>query len=92
MAKILSPNKQYTGVSASVSFANGVGETDKLHLIEWFVAHGYTVEADDEQTADDDKAAAEKAAAEREAAEKEAAEKATAEHKTDEQAAAKQKK
>lgn len=44
MAKILSPNKSYTGVSASVAFAKGVGETEDTHLIEWFKNHGYTVE------------------------------------------------
>lgn len=49
MAKIICPNKQYTGVSASVAFANGVGETDNLHLIDWFKARGYTVE-DEEPT------------------------------------------
>lgn len=44
MAKILSPNKDYTGVSASVPFVNGVGETNNHYLIEWFKAHGYAVE------------------------------------------------
>ncbi len=43
MAKIYSPNKAYTGVSASVSFCNGVGETADKHLIEWFKAKGYMV-------------------------------------------------
>lgn len=43
MAKILAPNKQYTGVSASVPFANGIGETDKPELIDWFKKHGYQV-------------------------------------------------
>lgn len=41
--KIYSPNKQYTGISASVTFVNGVGETDSPHLINWFKEHGYTV-------------------------------------------------
>ena len=44
MAKILCPNKQYTGVSATIAFVNGVGETDKPYLIEWFKKNGYTVE------------------------------------------------
>lgn len=44
MAKIYSPNKGYTGVSASVAFSKGVGETEDKHLIEWFKEHGYTVE------------------------------------------------
>lgn len=44
MAKIYAPNKNYTGVSASVPFVNGVGETKDAHLIEWFESHGYQVE------------------------------------------------
>lgn len=43
MAKILTPNKDYTGVSASVSFCNGEGHTDKPHLIKWFKDHKYQV-------------------------------------------------
>lgn len=43
MAKILAPNKQYTGVSASVPFCNGIGTTDKPELKEWFKKHGYQV-------------------------------------------------
>ncbi len=42
--KIYSPNKNYNGVSASVTFVNGQGETDNPHLIKWFKAHGYKVE------------------------------------------------
>lgn len=42
--KVYAPNKQYTGVSASVSFCNGVGETDDPFLINWFHSHGYEVE------------------------------------------------
>lgn len=44
MAKVYSPNKKYTGVSASVPFAGGVGATDNPHLLEWFRQHGYRVE------------------------------------------------
>ena len=44
MVKVYAPNKQYTGLSASVSFVNGVGETDNPNLIEWFKSKGYTVE------------------------------------------------
>jgi hypothetical protein len=44
MAKIICPNKKYNGVSASVNFTNGVGETDDRHLIKWFKSHGYKVE------------------------------------------------
>lgn len=49
MAKIIAPNKSYTGVSASVAFANGKGETDNGHLIKWFKEHGYTVEDEQEE-------------------------------------------
>lgn len=47
--KILSPNKGYIGVSASVAFSNGVGETEDKHLIEWFKDHGYDVIEEDTQ-------------------------------------------
>lgn len=50
--KIFSPVKDYTGVSASVPFCNGVGETDDPHLIGWFKDHGYIVEDTDVLTAD----------------------------------------
>ena len=43
--KILTPNEKFTGVSASVNFVNGAGETDDPHLIGWFKDHGYTVVA-----------------------------------------------
>ena len=56
MAKILCPNKEYNGISASVTFVNGVGETNNLQLIEWFKSHGYTVEEDAEK----DKSSSEK--------------------------------
>lgn len=42
--KVYSPNKDYTGISASVPFAGGVGETEDPHLIKWFKDHGYKVE------------------------------------------------
>ena len=44
MAKILAPNKSYTGISAGVAFSNGVGETEGKSLIEWFYSHGYEIE------------------------------------------------
>lgn len=44
MAKILAPNKSYTGISAGVAFSNGVGETEDKRLIEWFYSHGYEIE------------------------------------------------
>lgn len=49
MAKIYSPNKSYTGVSASIAFSKGVGETEDKHLIEWFKQHGYRVVEETEQ-------------------------------------------
>lgn len=44
--KVYSPNKEYTGISASVPFCAGVGETDDPRLIQWFKEHGYKVEED----------------------------------------------
>jgi hypothetical protein len=50
--KIYSPNKEYTGVSASVPFCSGMGETDDPYLIEWFKSHGYRVETDSTEETD----------------------------------------
>lgn len=44
MAKIKSPNKDYTGISAGVSFVKGEAETDDPWLIEWFESKGYKIE------------------------------------------------
>lgn len=44
MARIYTPVKGYSGVSASVTFTNGVGETSDVRLLEWFQKHGYQVE------------------------------------------------
>lgn len=44
MAKVYAPLKDYNGISASVEFVNGVGETDNENLLEWFEEKGYTVE------------------------------------------------
>nr|DAJ40945.1 MAG TPA: hypothetical protein [Caudoviricetes sp.] len=46
MAKILTPNKDYSGISASVPFINGVGYTDDEDLISWFEEHDYGVEVE----------------------------------------------
>jgi len=43
MAKIYSKNKQYNGISASVNFINGVGESNLPHLVSWFQENGYTI-------------------------------------------------
>lgn len=53
--KVYAPNKGYTGVSASVPFCNGVGETDDPRLIQWFKRHGYKVEAVKTETVEPDK-------------------------------------
>ena len=42
--KIYAPVKDANGVWASVLFVNGVGETNKPHLIKWFKEHGYRIE------------------------------------------------
>nr|DAI40704.1 MAG TPA: hypothetical protein [Caudoviricetes sp.] len=51
MAVIKSPNQEYTGTSAGVTFVNGVGNTDNENLIEWFRGRGYEVEEDSEEKA-----------------------------------------
>ena len=43
MAKILSKNVNYNGISAGVPFAGGKGETDDKHLLTWFRRKGYAV-------------------------------------------------
>jgi hypothetical protein len=43
MAKIYSNNKQFNGISASVNFVDGVGESNIPHLLSWFIECGYTV-------------------------------------------------
>lgn len=47
MAKVYAPLQDYNGISASVEFVNGVGETDNENLLEWFEEKGYTVERDE---------------------------------------------
>ncbi|WP_336759429.1 hypothetical protein [Paenibacillus sp. USHLN196] len=44
MNKVFAPNEHYTGLSASVMFINGIGETDDEHLLQWFEGKGYTVD------------------------------------------------
>ena len=44
MYKIMAPNEEYTGISAGVSFSNGIGLTGKDSIIPWFEEHGYKVE------------------------------------------------
>lgn len=44
MAIIKAPNKEYNGISAGVTFINGIGETYSPHLMDWFREHGYKVE------------------------------------------------
>lgn len=46
MAKIICPNKSFTGVAASVAFVNGEGETNDTKLIQWFLKNGYEVVED----------------------------------------------
>lgn len=45
--KVYAPNKGYSGISAGVTFVNGVGETDRAHLLEWFQEKGYQIERQD---------------------------------------------
>lgn len=41
MTKIYTPNEKYTGVTAGVSFVDGVGDTEDKYLINWFEEKGY---------------------------------------------------
>jgi len=43
MAKIYCKNKSFNGISASVNFVNGVGDSNIPHLISWFQENGYTI-------------------------------------------------
>jgi hypothetical protein len=49
MVKVYAPNNQYTGISASVPFINGVGECSDPALLKWFRDHGYEVEETDDE-------------------------------------------
>lgn len=44
MAKVFAPYKKYCGISAGVTFKDGVGETSDPYLLDWFRARGYSVE------------------------------------------------
>ena len=59
MAKVYTPLQGYNGISASVEFVNGVGETDNENLLEWFEEKGYTVEREKPKRAKKSKEATE---------------------------------
>ncbi|GAA5417926.1 hypothetical protein Pryu01_03004 [Paraliobacillus ryukyuensis] len=44
MAKIIAPNPDFTGVSASLHFVKGEAETEDEWLLQWFKSKGYEVE------------------------------------------------
>lgn len=46
-AVITAPNSAYDGISATVKFSDGKGETDDPNLIEWFQNNGYAVDHDE---------------------------------------------
>jgi hypothetical protein len=52
MAKIYCKNKKFNGISASVNFTNGVGESNVPHLISWFQENGYTIVNDKSEPID----------------------------------------
>lgn len=43
MAKIYAPNKAYNGITATVRFLQGEGETDNPKQLKWFEKKGYRV-------------------------------------------------
>lgn len=58
MWRILSPNTEYNGITAGVTFVGGVGETDS-DPSDYFQRHGYQVEALEAEALEADAAAAE---------------------------------
>ena len=60
--KIYAPNKKYNGVTAGISFADGVGETSDERLKKWFKDRGYQVGAMKSKTSADKKPADKKPA------------------------------
>lgn len=58
MWRILSPNTEYNGITAGVTFVGGVGETDS-DPSDYFQRHGYQVEALEVEALEADAAAAE---------------------------------
>jgi hypothetical protein len=50
MAIIKAPNEQYNGITATIKFDNGIGQTEDKKLIKWFEEHGYSVQKDDKST------------------------------------------
>lgn len=55
MAKIYAPVKDYNGISAGVSFREGIGECSSPYLLKWFREHGYKVEEMQEPVEDEEK-------------------------------------
>lgn len=54
MTKIYSPNKEYTGISAGVSFVKGVGETDDNWRLQWFKNKGYKIGVEEGKEQEED--------------------------------------
>lgn len=48
--KILAPNRAYSGVTAGLTFVDGVAVADELpeHIVDWFRRNGYEVLEDEE--------------------------------------------
>ena len=40
MAKIIAPNRSYSGISAGVVFYDGEGQCEDVRLLDWFEVHG----------------------------------------------------
>ena len=43
MAKIYCNNKEFNGISASVTFVDGIGVCEDPYLVSWFQENGYTI-------------------------------------------------
>lgn len=46
MAKVVAPNKDYNGISAGVTFTQGIGKCTDPYLLTWFKSKGYEVVLD----------------------------------------------
>jgi len=48
--KILAPNRAYSGVTAGLTFVDGVAVADELpeHIVDWLRRNGYEVLEDEE--------------------------------------------
>lgn len=59
MATVHAPNPRHDGTTASVKFRDGKAEVNDPYLLDWFRRHGYTIEGDTPEPAQDTRPAQE---------------------------------